>query len=332
MSAMPTWFKFLRDKKALIALGIIALLVYPLLASSFFTFQVGAYSLILGIIGLSLMVLAGYGGMVSLAQLTVAGIASYFVAILGDSSVESSLGWPWWVVVPCAVLIGTVCGTLIGVLAVRTVGLHTIMITLAISVCFFYFVRQNYTIFNGFTGFAEVKAPVIGGVSLIAPIPFYYLSLAIAGICLYFVSHFSTTPSGLALQAIRDNPRRMEALGFNVKAHRIAAYFLAGLIAAMAGVLLVWFNARISPGTVGVDMSLDILIIAVLGGLGHPIGPFLGALAFVLLENFAIDLIDRERFNTVIGVTFLLVLFLSPDGIIGLWRHCLKQLARLRPS
>ena len=96
----------------------------------------------------------------------------------------------------------------------------------------------------------------------------------------------------------------MEALGFHVRAHRIAAYFFAGWIAATAGILLVWFNGRISPGSVGVDIALDILVIAVLGGLSKPAGPYLGAVLFVLLENFAIDLIDRERFNMVIGAVF----------------------------
>ena len=90
---------------------------------------------------------------------------------------------------------------------------------------------------------------------------------------------------------------------------------------------MVWFNGRISPGSVGIDIVVDILVIAVVGGMRHPVGPFLGALVFVLLENFAIDLIDRERFNTVIGLAFLLVVLFSPDGLLGLWS---RTRARLR--
>ena len=89
------------------------------------------------------------------------------------------------------------------------------------------------------------------------------------------------------------------------------------------------FNGRISPGSIGVGVVIDILVIAVVGGLRHPLGPFLGALAFVLLENFAIDLIDRERFNTVIGCAFLLVVLFSPDGLLGLWQ---KAKGRLFPT
>lgn len=302
------------------------LILYPSFASDFFTYQIGAYSLLLGTVALSLMMLAGYGGMVSLAQLTVAGLAGYLMAILGDNSVGvMGLGWPWWLAVIVSVFAAAIFSAFIGAISVRTEGIYTIMITLAIAVAFFYFVRQNYTLFNGFTGFAGVEPPTLFGIYWRDPVPFYYLSLAVATGFVGAVLYASRSTFGLSLMAIRDNPRRMRALGYNVAAHRIAAYFMSGIIAGTAGVLLVWFNGRISPGTVGVDVVIDILVIAVVGGLRHPIGPFLGAIAFVLLENFAIDLIDRERFNTVIGLAFLLVVIFSPDGILGLWK-------RLRPK
>jgi len=298
------------------------LLAYPSFASDFFIFQIGAYSLILGTIALSLMMLAGYGGMVSLAQLTAAGMAGYLVAILGENSVGvMGLGWPWWLTVVSAVLGAAIFSAFVGAISVRTEGIYTIMITLAIAVAFFYFVRQNYVLFNGFTGFAGVEPPTLFGVYWRDPTPFYYLSLVIAGGFVWAVFYASRSTFGLSLQAIRDNPRRMRALGYNVTLHRVAAYFFSGLIAGTAGVLLVWFNGRISPGSVGVDVVIDILVIAVVGGMRHPVGPFLGAIAFVLLENFAIDLIDRERFNTVIGIAFLLVVLFSPDGLLGIWNR-----------
>lgn len=301
-------------------LAAVFLLAYPSFASPFFVFQIGAYSLILGTVALSLMMLAGYGGMVSLAQLTVAGLAGYLMAILGDNSVGvMGLGWPWWLTVPVAILSAALFSAFIGAVSVRTEGIYTIMITLAIAVAFFYFVRQNYVIFNGFTGFAGVEPPRLFGLYWRDPVPFYYLALAVAAGFAGVVAYAARSTFGLGLQAIRDNPRRMRALGYNVTLHRIVAYFLAGLIAGTAGVLLVWFNGRISPGSVGVDVVIDILVIAVVGGMRHPIGPFLGAIGFVLLENFAIDLIDRERFNTVIGLAFLLVVLYSPDGLLGLW-------------
>lgn len=314
--------------KLLVALFLLA---YPAFTGDFFTYQIGAYSLILGTIALSLMMLAGYGGMVSLAQLTVAGVAGYAMAIFGTNSVEvMGLGWPWYVTAPFAVLLAALFSAFVGAISVRTQGIYTIMITLAIAVAFFYFVRQNYALFNGFTGYAGIEPPSLLGVYWRDPVPFYYLTLAVAGAAYWAVLYISRAPFGLALQAIRDNPRRMRALGFDVTLHRVAAYFLSGVIAGTAGVLMVWFNGRISPGSVGVDVVIDILVIAVVGGLRHPVGPFLGAIAFVLLENFAIDLIDRERFNTVIGLAFLLVVLFSPDGLLGIGARLRDRLRNAR--
>lgn len=314
-------------------IALALLLMYPWLSSDFFTVQIGAYSLILGTIALSLMFLAGYGGMVSLTQLTVAGVAGYSVAIFGVNSVGvMGLGWPWWLTVPFAIFLAALFSAFVGAISVRTQGIYTIMITLAIAVVFFYFVRQNYVVFNGFNGFAGVEAPTTFGLYWRAPVPFYYLALLVAVFAWLAVRYIAQSTFGLSLQAIRDNPRRMHSLGYDVTLHRIYAYFLSGLIAGAAGVLLVWFNGRISPGSVGVDVVIDILVIAVIGGLRHPTGPFLGAIAFVLLENFAIDLIDRERFNTVIGIIFLCIVLFSPDGILGLWQKIKTRLSKEKRS
>ena len=146
------------------ALWLLALflLILPAFASNFVLIEMFGWAMILGMIALSLMFLAGYGGMVSLVQMTVAGCAGYMVAIFGTSAVtDISLGWPWWLGVPVAILIAVIFGTLSGVLAVRTEGIYTIMITLAIASAFYYFTLQNYTIFNGFSGFNAVRTPQV---------------------------------------------------------------------------------------------------------------------------------------------------------------------------
>ena len=304
------------------------LLVYPFVASPFFTFQIGAQSLALGLIALSLTFLGGYGGMVSLAQMTVAGFAAYMLAIFGTSSNTGiSLGWPWWLALVVAIALATVFAAAIGWLSVRTEGIYTIMITLAVGVAFFYLAQQNYTVFNGFQGFSRIAPPTLFGHDLHEPMPFYFIVLACALAGYWFVKYLIRAPFGVALQGIRDNPRRMQALGFDVTAHRVAAYAVTGFIAAVGGVLLVWYNGRISPGTVGTGAMINILIIAVLGGMKHPIGAFIGAIVFVLLQNFAIDLVDRERFNLVIGGVFLAIVLFSPDGLLGLWQFLRTRLA-----
>jgi len=310
-----------------------AVVAYPFLASPFFTYQIGAQSLALGLIALSLTFLGGYGGMVSLAQMTVAGVAGYGIAIFGTSSAAAiSLGWPWWLAAAISVVAATVFAAAVGWLSVRTEGIYTIMITLAIGVAFFYLAQQNYTVFNGFGGFSKVAAPELAGIDFKEPVPFYFVALtgALAGYVL--VRHLVRAPFGIALQGIRDNPRRMESLGYHVTAHRVAAYAVSGLLAAVGGVLMVWYNGRISPGTVNLAQMISILIIAVLGGMKHPIGAFIGAIVYVLLQNFAIDLFVRERFNLVIGGVFLAIVLFSPDGLLGLWAKLRSSLGRTQIS
>jgi branched-chain amino acid transport system permease protein len=318
----PSWIE--RIPAAVWGIGLV-LLVMPAIANDFVLFQVMGWTFILGTIALSLMFLAGYGGMVSLIQMSVAALAGYMVALFGASGVEKlSLFLPWYVNIPIAIIIATIFGTIVGALAVRTEGIYTIMITLAIASAFFYFTRQNYTIFNGYSGFNLVVPPQLFGVDWRGPTAFYYLSGGIAILSYFAVVYLSRSPFGLALQGVRDNPRRMAALGFNVTAHRIAAYAVAAVIASLGGILLAWQNAQISPGTAGIPAVIDILVIAVVGGIGRPIGPFIGALIYVLLRTFSPDVLtsldlSNERFKTLIGLGFLLIVFFSPDGVLGLW-------------
>jgi branched-chain amino acid transport system permease protein len=310
-----------------------AVLVYPFVASPFFTYQIGAQSLALGLIALSLTFLGGYGGMVSLAQMTIAGFAGYAVAIFGTSHMSSiSLGWPWWLAAAFAIVVAIAFAAAVGWLSVRTEGIYTIMITLAVGVAFFYLAQQNYTVFNGFGGLAKIAAPVFLGIDWKEPMPFYFVTLACALAGYFLVKRLIRAPFGIALQGIRDNPRRMESLGYDVTAHRVAAYAVAGLLASVGGVLMVWYNGRISPGTVNLAQMISILVIAVLGGMRHPIGAFLGAIVYVLLQNFAIDLFVRERFNLVIGGVFLAIVLFSPDGLLGLWAMLRSRLMQSQPS
>jgi branched-chain amino acid transport system permease protein len=317
----------------ILLLGIVLLLL-PAVAGRFVLTQVVGWTLDLGMIALSLMFLAGYGGMVSLAQMTVASVAGYTITVLGASSIPAiSLFWPWWVAAPLAIVVAVIFGTFTGMLSARTEGIYTIMITLAIAAAFFYLTLQNYAIFNGFNGFTTIPAPKFWGVDWRDPIPLYYLILFFATLSYLAVVYISRAPFGLALQGVRDNPRRMEAIGYNVTAHRVAAYAFAALIAGIGGILMVWLNNQISPGTAGIEATIYLLVVAVVGGLGHPIGAFVGALIFVLLRTFALDALvavglDGRRFQTLIGLGFLVIVLFSPDGVVGIWRHWSARMRR----
>jgi branched-chain amino acid transport system permease protein len=322
MNRKPGWSASDQAFAWRVVLWLAALAIYPLVASPFFVFQIGAQTLVLGLIGLSLSFLAGYGGMVSLSQMTVAGVAAYVVAILGGSSVvQVSLSWAPWLAIAFALVASVLVAVAIGALSIRTEGIRTIMITLAIGVAFFYLTQQNYSVFNGFQGFSGVASPMLFAADLGEPVPFYYLCLVLSAAVVLGVVYISRSTFGLTLQGLRDNDRRMASLGFNVTAHRLMAHAIAGAIAGVGGVLFIYYNHRISPGSINPAALINILVIAVLGGLRHPIGPFLGAALFVLLQNFAIDFFSRERFNLVIGAVFLAIIFFSPDGLLGLWNR-----------
>ena len=143
---------------------LLALIAYPLLVPSFFTFRSARYSLILGMIALSLMVLAGYGGMLSLAQMTIAGIAAYTVAIFGhNSDGVMGLGWPWWIAAPFAIALAAVSAALIGLIAVRTDGIYTIMITLAIVDRLLLFRPAELCPVQWLSGYRGIEPPTVFG-------------------------------------------------------------------------------------------------------------------------------------------------------------------------
>jgi branched-chain amino acid transport system permease protein len=195
------------------------------------------------------------------------------------------------------------------------------MLTLAIAVGFFYVVLQNYEFFGGHIGFAQIVGPT--GQPRQNPIAFYYMCVAVALVAYFGLRYLVRTQLGLTFQGIRDNPRRMRALGYRVSLHRVAIFAIGGFVAGLSGVLGVWYRGNISPGVVDLSRTIDVLIIAVIGGLGYPIGAFVGAVFFVLLDTFAssVKLFGfsfDERFNTLIGLGFVIVVLVAPQGLVGL--------------
>ena len=199
------------------------------------------------------------------------------------------------------------------------------MITLAIAAAFFYFTRQNYSIFNGYSGFNLVVAAGSFGVNWRDPVPFYYLTprlrrAVLSGGRLYRAHSLRAGASGRARQ-----PAAHGGAGF--QRHRPSRGGLRARerFAAVGGILLVWQNAQIAPGTAGIPPAIDILVIAVVGGMRRPLGPFIGALIYVLLQVFSSDILlafsgfSGDRFKLVIGFGFLAIVLFSPDGVLGLW-------------
>ncbi|MEA2292115.1 MAG: hypothetical protein QOF17_1135 [Solirubrobacteraceae bacterium] len=316
----------LTGRRTLGVLVLAAFLVaFPFFGSSFWVVSIGIKTLWLGVAALSLIFLAGTVGMVSLAQTAIYGSAGYMLAHLTVMS-----GWNPWLALPVALVTATVLAALIALIAARSSGIYFLMLTLAVAVFLYFFALQYRPFTQGFSGINGVQAPDLLGISLREPTTFYFLALAVAVAAYLAVRHVIGSPFGLTLQGVRDSAPRMAALGYNVTAHRVAAFAFAGLVAACGGVLAVWYNGQIAPGSIDLTRTIDVLVVAVIGGLYRLEGAWIGALAFTLLTNFANDY--TPRFNTVIGLIFIAILLLSPGGIAGIWESVAGRVRRGRTA
>ncbi|WP_083202412.1 branched-chain amino acid ABC transporter permease [Stappia indica] len=311
-----------RSHWILTALVLAILVSMPLLLPDFWLSGILGRSLIYGIVALSITFLASYGGFISLAQTMLAGIAGYTVAILAPTAIPASdSAVSYWLAMPLAVLAATVAGAVVGLIAIRTRDIYLLMITLALAVGFSLFAQSNIDWFNGYEGIRNVVGPDLFGLPFRTHAVFYYVSLTLAALLYVLVLYVVRTPFGLVLQGIRDNPRRVAALGYNVAVHRIAAFAMAGFIAGCGGVLITFYNIGITPGSIGMTATVNVLVMSVIGGLGHPVGAFIGAVIFTLIDTFAATIYDRDRFNTLIGLVFLGIVVASPDGVLGLGKR-----------
>jgi len=309
----------LREPRTLALLALAILLVaFPFVASPFWVVQIGIKTLWLGIAAISLIFLAGTVGMVSLAQTAIYGTAGYVLAHLTVMQ-----GWSPWLAVPVGIAAAVAMAVLIALIAARSSGIYFLMLTLAVAVFLFYFALQYRPFTQGFSGINGVLAPDLFGLSLRDPVTFWFLALAVSVGAYLAVQGVIRSPFGLTLQGIRDSAPRMAALGYNVIAHRVAAFAFAGLVAGCAGVLAVWYNGQIAPGSIDLTRTIDVLVIAIIGGLYRLEGAWIGALTFTLLTNFANDY--TARFNTVIGLIFIAILLLSPGGIAGVWDRLVRR-------
>lgn len=295
----------------------------PLFSSDFFVEFVLTRTLILGMAAATIVFLTGYAGMTSLAQLTLFGVAGFMIAnasVSDSGSKGLALGWGVWTSVVFALIVTIIVAFLMGLISARTEGIYYLMLTFIFSVIGFTFFG-SVTTFSGFGGIGGVDPPSF----LENDQALYYAALVLAALSYFGLKWFGNSPFGLTLQGIRDEPVRMAALGFNVPWHRTVAFTAAGFVAGLSGVLNVWWNGQIDPTSIGVGATIDLLIVAVLGGIARLEGAWIGAIVFVTANVYLRDLpfIDRiglgaDRFNTVVGLLVLFIVVVSPDGIVGL--------------
>lgn len=300
------------------AAACVAMVVAPWALPEFWTLNILVRAFALGIVALSLTFLVRFCNMVSLCQMTIAGVAGYTLALLSVNATGVGFALPWGVAAGAAMAASIAFGAAVGWISYRSSEVYLLMLTLAIGVGTLFFVQQNMEIFNGFDGVSGVAWPPFLADSATRPARLYWLTGGSAVLAFAAVVYLDRTPLGMTLKAMRDNPRRLYALGYDVRTYRIIAFTIAGAIAGLGGILNTLYNAQVSPGTIDVSANVAILIMCVLGGQKQPVGAFLGALLYIVLEVFSPQLFSRERFNLLLGSTFLLILYFSPDGLMGL--------------
>jgi len=307
-------------------LAVVILALAPLLFSDFYLSAVITKALWLGIAAVSLIFLAGYAGMVSLGQVALYGVAGFTAANLVMADGGSKVALNPWVATLLGLVAAVAVGLFLGAIASRSYGIYFLMITLAFSVLVYFFFAQ-VTQLSGFGGVNNVELPSIVGNPLQEPARLFYIALVVSAVVYVALRYIARAPLGLAFQGVRDDPERMRALGHNVPLLRAVAFGLGALIAGLAGILSVWWNTRISPGSISLSQTIDVLVIAVIGGLYRLEGAWVGAGVVSVLENWlrGVDLVGN-RFNTVIGTIFLLIVLVSPGGLVGIWGSATRTL------
>ena len=288
--------------------------------------------------------------MVSLAQTALYGIAGVVIGNLatkggaGGTSKGLHLGWDPTLALIVAIAMTTAIGLLFGAVASRSAGIYFLMITLTYSVIATYTLGQ-VTKISGFSGIGGINAYTPGWIGDVQAHPdrLYYVALGVAVVVYLLIRYIVRTPFGIALQGVRDEPVRMASLGYNVALHRTIAFGFAAFIASLGGILYVWWSGQIAPGHVDLPETINLLIMAVIGGLLRIEGAWLGAFTFIVIQNYVRDFnvpglsfggtLFGGSFNTVVGVIFLLIVIISPGGLMGIWDRGFAQLdgGRTRP-
>jgi branched-chain amino acid transport system permease protein len=311
------------------AAALVLVLIGPAIFSDYWISAILTQALLFGIAAASLVFLSAYGGMVSLAQTALMGICGFIVGnmvtehVAGGETKGLGLGWDPTLAIVLAILGTTAIALLFGALAARSAGIYFLMLTLTFSVIANYFFGQ-VTLVSGFSGIAGINryTPGFVGDVLGHANKLYYIAAGTALFSYVLIRYVVRTPFGIALQGVRDDPVRMASLGYNVPLHRTLAFGFAGFLASLAGVLYVWWQGQISPPDVGLGATIELLVMAVIGGLWRIEGAWVGALAFIVINNYVRDVelpYVGGSFNTIIGLIFLAIIVVSPGGLMGLW-------------
>ncbi|HZY18357.1 MAG TPA: branched-chain amino acid ABC transporter permease [Ramlibacter sp.] len=328
MSAAKAHLEVLpRSLQLLLALGLVALLACPFVATEFYS-QMVARMMILAIFAMSLDLLQGVTGLVSLGHAAFFGVGGYVLSLVSSDAGPVSL---WWTL-PAAVAVAALFALVIGFFVVRTHGIYFIMVTMAFAQMLFYLVFDNKDLqvaglslrLGGSDGLYINFKPDARLVDLEDKRVFYFFTLACLVGVYAFLRRLLWSPFGRVLAGIRVNEHRMRALGYGTFGYKLAAFTLAGGLAGLAGYLWGAQTGFVNPELMGFHMSAHAIMMVILGGMGNFAGAIVGAFAFEWLLHEFKDLPSIGSFNAGkhwqlwMGLFIVAIVAFAPRGLLGL--------------
>ena len=305
--------------------GLVALLAFPFFGTDFYT-QMVARMMILAIFAMSLDLLLGVTGLVSLGHAAYFGLAGYALAFLMPQDAPASL---WWTL-PVAVAASAAAALVIGFFVVRTRGIYFIMVTMAFAQMVFFLFFDN-KVLGGSDGIYINFKPAAGLFDLEDKRVFYWFTLAMLVLVYLFLRRLLFSPFGRALAGIRVNEHRMRAMGFGTLGYKLTAFTLSGALAGLAGYLWGAQTGFINPELMGFHMSAHAIMMVILGGMGNFAGAIVGAFAFEYLLHVFKDLPAIGSFDTGkhwqlwMGLFIVLLVAFAPRGLLGLVARALRR-------
>ena len=293
-----------------IALALALALTLPLWAGGVYYVNLASQVLIAALFALSLNLLVGYSGLTSLGHAGYLGLSAYISGWL-----MLNVGWGHAASASAALLGTTAVAALFGLVALRATGISFLMITLALGQSLWGLAYRWTEVTGGDNGLSGLTRPSPFGIDLGKPTHFYFFALLVMVLVWVLIAVWMRSPFGASIRATRDQPRRMSALGFDVWMIRWITFVVSGFFGAVAGLMYVYYHQFISPHSLSLANSAEMLLMVIAGGPGTLLGPVLGAALVVLMKNLASAYIDR--WIMLLGFVYVFIVLFVPGGIVA---------------
>ena len=265
---------------------------------------------IFGLLALSFDLLLAHTGLFSLCHASFFAVAAYTTAIL-----QARYGFPTIIAAPAGLFGGTLLALIFGI-AVRTRDVYFILITMTLGFTVWGVAYRWSSFTGGDNGVTDVPFPSISKIGITSHTQYYYLALIIIVLAALGYRVLVNSPFGLGLRGIKASESRMRSLGYRTGIHLYVAFVLSGFLASLAGVLYVYYNRFVNPVTGSFQISVEAALMAIVGGSGTIIGPFIGSAVVLSLQNWVSSFFELH--TAVMGVVFIATVLWAPNGLVGL--------------